>query len=188
MTLYPWAGDFETGDPTSCVAVITLSKKRPVNGEKVAIWGRMQTENIGIEKVVANVVSNPNIRFLIFFGEDVKGHRSGASLKALHENGIDDNNRIIGAPGAVPFMENLPKEAIPRFQEQLEIIDMMGVTDMSSLDDTISDCISRNPGSFGEPLIVVEMKNERITVPTGEMNLHHKISLTIYGEIGEMEG
>jgi len=30
-----------------------------------ALAGTLQTENIGLEKVICNVVSNPNIRFLI---------------------------------------------------------------------------------------------------------------------------
>lgn len=30
-----------------------------------ALAGTLQTENIGIEKIIANVVANPNIRYLI---------------------------------------------------------------------------------------------------------------------------
>ena len=78
-------------------------KKAPADGWPVisgdyaelsgaAIAGPCKTENLGIEKVVANIISNPNIRFLILAGAEVQGHITGQSFKALHENGAEDSN------------------------------------------------------------------------------------------------
>ena len=78
--MYPWAGDFEIGNPESPVAVVTLSGKLKLDMARVAISGPMKTENLGVEKVVANVISNPNVRFLIVAGEEVRGHRSGDTV------------------------------------------------------------------------------------------------------------
>ncbi|MFW9919070.1 MAG: hypothetical protein ACFFED_05680, partial [Candidatus Thorarchaeota archaeon] len=37
--------------------------------------------------------------------------------------------RIHEATGAIPFIENIPIEAVTRFREQIEFIDMMNVSD-----------------------------------------------------------
>ncbi len=116
---YPWGGEFTTCSPNGCVAVVLLNIQY-TPPESVAIYGRLKTENIGVEKIVANTISNPHIRFLVICGDDIRGHRSGSSLLALHKNGIDSNHRIIDAPGAIPYIENLKEDAIKRFQGQLE--------------------------------------------------------------------
>src|SRR4030042_6388298 len=101
---YPWGGDFTVCQPTGCVAVVLLTTTY-TPPDTVAIYGPLKTENIGIEKIVANVISNPHIRYLVLCGEDIRGHRSGSSLVALYKNGIDSQHKIIAAPGAIPFIE-----------------------------------------------------------------------------------
>ena len=56
---------------------------------------------------------------MILCGDDIRGHRSGKSLIALHKNGIDENHRIINAPGAIPYIENIGEDSINRFQKQI---------------------------------------------------------------------
>src|ERR1700690_3841651 len=48
-----------------------------------ALSGMLQTENIGIEKVVCNIVANPNIRYLVVGGPESEGHLTGEAIKAL---------------------------------------------------------------------------------------------------------
>ena len=108
---YPWGGEFIACNHKGCVAVVILNLDY-VPSEKVAIYGWLKTENIGLEKIVANVISNPNIRYIVVCGDDIRGHRSGLSLIALNKNGIDGNNKIIDAPGAIPYIENLNNESI----------------------------------------------------------------------------
>ena len=60
------SGDYIVGDPESPVAVTTLASHIEAELSGAAIAGPCKTENLGIEKVVANIISNPNIRFLIF--------------------------------------------------------------------------------------------------------------------------
>jgi tetrahydromethanopterin S-methyltransferase subunit A len=48
--------------------------------ELFAIKGTMKTENMGVEKIIVNVVSNPKIRFLIVCGKDEFGHYPGDCL------------------------------------------------------------------------------------------------------------
>ncbi len=43
---------------------------------------------------------------------------------ALHKGGVRDG-RVVGAEGAIPFIENLADDAIKRFQEQCELVNIM---------------------------------------------------------------
>src|SRR4030042_1674861 len=55
-----------------------------------ALSGTVQTPNIGFEKIICNVVANPNIRYAVLSGPESEGHRTGDALKALFKNGVDD--------------------------------------------------------------------------------------------------
>jgi len=182
--LYPWGGRFKEGDPKKCVAIVTLSEELDFDLSSLALYGNMKTENLGVEKVVANVVSNPNIRHVIVAGNEVRGHRSGESIIKLHKNGIDGNNRVIGANSAVPFIENLPREAIERFQAQVEIVDMMGVDDVAAIEARAEKC--EDPGPFGEPMIVEMIEREGVhIVGESDLALHSGIEIDSYGVITE---
>ena len=74
-------GDYIVGDPESPVAVATLASHIEAELSGAAIAGPCKTENLGIEKVVANVISNPNIRFFILAGAEVQGHITGQQVK-----------------------------------------------------------------------------------------------------------
>lgn len=187
--MYPWRGEFTVGDPSSPVSIVTLSTKIDFPKEKVAIWGYMKTENLGIEKVIANVVSNPNIRVLILCGEEVRGHRSGHSLISLHNNGLDGNGRIIDAKGAVPFIENLSSEAIERFKDQVEIVDMIGEKQVQNIIEEVDRQIARGHRSYGEPFIVEIMKETprtKMTSLVDKVAIHKDLLLDPYLEVEDM--
>ena len=135
----PWPpvrGDYRVGNANAGVAVVTLAS--PLFPQGAAIFGPCKTENLGVEKIVANVISNCNIRILLICGVESKGHLPGNTILALHKNGIDEQGRIIGSRGAIPFIQNLPPEAIERFQEQVELIDCIGLEDIAEIEELIS--------------------------------------------------
>jgi tetrahydromethanopterin S-methyltransferase subunit A len=179
---YPWGGEFTACAPHGCVAVVLLNIEY-VPPKDVAIYGRLKTENIGIEKIIANTISNPHIRFLVICGEDIRGHRSGSSLLALYKNGIDQNHRIIDAPGAIPYIENLTQDAITRFQAQLDVIDLIGEKQGQTIDAIIVDCIRKKPESFGEPYIAIQLKPEVILNLTDTRALHSRIIIDYIGNV-----
>ncbi|WFN37072.1 tetrahydromethanopterin S-methyltransferase subunit A [Methanomicrobium antiquum] len=155
-------GDYHTGDANSPVVVVTMGSHLDEQGicdAGAAMCGSCKTENLGLEKIVANVVANPNIRFLITCGTEVKGHLSGQCLKALHAGGVE-GGKIVGAQGAIPFIENLNAEAIKRFQEQIEVIDIMESEDVGAIKAKISELTARDPGAFEAEAMVVEVKEE----------------------------
>jgi len=84
-----------------------------------ALSGMLQTENIGLEKMVCNVVANPNIRYIVLCGRESPGHLPGESLLALKENGVTDTKQIIGSAAPTPYLHNIPLELIERFRNQI---------------------------------------------------------------------
>ena len=155
------SGDYIVGDPESPVAVTTLASHIEGDLSGAAIAGPCKTENLGIEKVVANIISNPNIRFLIVTGAEVQGHITGQSIKALYENGADaDKKKIIGATGAIPFVENVPLDGIERFQQQLEIVDLIDTEDIGAIQSKINECVEKDPGAFEEEAMVISVDDD----------------------------
>ena len=84
-----------------------------------ALSGMLQTENIGLEKMVCNIVANPNIRYIVLCGRESAGHLPGESLLALKENGVADTKQIIGTRAPTPYLHNIPFELIERFRNQI---------------------------------------------------------------------
>lgn len=154
-------GDYVVGDPESPVAATTLAshiEDIPVDAG-AAIAGPCKTENLGIEKMLANLISNPNIRFLILTGSEVQGHVTGQSIEALHANGVDPEKRkIVDAVGAIPFIENIPDEGIERFQQQMEIVSIIDVEDAATIQSKVKECIDKDPGAFEEEAMVIEVE------------------------------
>jgi tetrahydromethanopterin S-methyltransferase subunit A len=110
--------------------------------------GTLQTENIGIEKIVANIASNPNIRYLILCGRDVEGHNSGDALRALIENGIDEKRTIIGSKAVTPYLFNIPLEAIEIFRNQVTLVDLLGEEDQEVVAKAVWSCYQEKPTKF----------------------------------------
>jgi len=153
-------GDFHSGDSNNPIAAVTMGSHLDEEGicsAGAAICGSCKTENLGLEKVIANIISNPNIRFMLCCGTEVKGHLAGQTMKALHKNGVKEG-RVVGAEGAIPFIENLKDEAIKRFQEQVECVDIMETEDLGVIKAKINELKARDPGAFKADPMVVEVK------------------------------
>ena len=113
-----------------------------------ALAGTLQTENIGLEKVVCNLVSNPNIRYLIVFGPESPGHLVGDAIVALAKNGMDARRRIVGTNAPTPYLFNIPSEFVERFRKQITVIDLIGEGDPAVLREAVCACFQELPTPF----------------------------------------
>ncbi len=168
----PWPlvrGDYRLGDPRAKVAVVTLASS--IYPQGAAISGPCKTENLGLEKIVANVISNSNIRVLIICGAESKGHLPGNTLIALHENGIDGKGRIVGSKGAIPFIQNLPGQAIERFKRQVELVDRIGLEDRDEIERLISQYDQISTPFPEEPYLVIRRRATRKETASGDSDL-----------------
>jgi tetrahydromethanopterin S-methyltransferase subunit A len=153
-------GEFISGEANSCVAVVTMGSHLDEKGlcdAGAAMCGSCMTENLGLEKVIANIISNPNIRFMLCCGTEVKGHLAGNTMLALHKNGVKEG-RVVGAEGAIPYIENLKDEAIKRFQEQVECVNIMESEDHNVIKAKMNELKARDPGAFAADPMVIEVK------------------------------
>ncbi len=132
-------GTYFVSDPEAPVAVCTLGSvdlaplvaAQPPEG--LCITGKVETENIGIEKIIKNVISNPAIRFLLCVGNEPPKHLTGATMVALFKNGIDEGKRIAGSPGMRPMLPNTSFEEVEAFRSQVEPVVMIGCTDVDEI-------------------------------------------------------
>jgi tetrahydromethanopterin S-methyltransferase subunit A len=115
----------------------------------LAIVGTLQTENLGIERLILNVLANPNIQFLVVCGADSRqaiGHLPGQSLVALARSGLDERSRIVGAAGKRPVLRNLSREAVEHFRRTVEVVDLVGEDQVPAVQEAVRRCAARNPG------------------------------------------
>ncbi len=132
-------GAYVVVDPAAPIAVTTLGSIALAQSIALAappglcIVGKVETENIGIEKIVRNVITNPAIRSLVCAGVETPRHLPGATLLALHKHGTDATQRVVGSPGVRPVLPNTTRAEIDRFRAQIEIVDMVGCTDVAKI-------------------------------------------------------
>jgi tetrahydromethanopterin S-methyltransferase subunit A len=117
-----------------------LAHRRP---RELCIVGKTETENIGIDKVVRNIVTNPTIRFLLLVGKDPKGHHSGRTLLSLWENGVDEKMKVVGSPGRRPILRNVTREEVEAFRKQVQVVDMIGCEDEEKIIEKIKELSER---------------------------------------------
>jgi tetrahydromethanopterin S-methyltransferase subunit A len=113
-----------------------------------ALAGTVQTENIGFEKIICNVIANPNIRYAVLSGPESAGHLTGEAFKALLNNGIDEKKRILGTDAPHPLLYNLPLEFIERFRKQVTLIDLQFKGTPETIRRAVWSCYQEQPVEF----------------------------------------
>jgi len=157
----PEEGRYLRGNDRSPVVVVVIlndpEDKIPPEIEKLvrvgveagaALSGTVQTENIGFEKIICNVIANPNIRWAILTGPESEGHLTGEAFKALLTNGVDEKKRIMGTDAPHPLLFNLPMEFIERFREQVSLIDLQFRGTPETVRQAVWSCYQEEPVEF----------------------------------------
>jgi tetrahydromethanopterin S-methyltransferase subunit A len=112
-----------------------------------ALSGTVQTANIGIEKIICNIVANPNIRYLILGGPETIGHRTGDAIKALFKNGVNEKKQIIGTDALTPSLYNISNEMIDRFRDQIKLVECQHQNE-SIIRQAVWSCYQESPVEF----------------------------------------
>ena len=135
------------GNPKSSLAICTLSSmnllKEIANSNllsKVALAGRLFSENKGIDSLVRYVISNKNLETILLCGKDTPGHRPGHSLLNLYKNGVDNQGRIIGSSSPDPIL-TITKLEILEFQKQVKLVDKIDETSISKIELLINGTV-----------------------------------------------
>lgn len=153
----PYPGNYVLIRYQAPVAVCTLNSKELIpkiaktSHSALSIVGSLNTENLGIERVIQNTIANPHIRHLILCGEDSAqkiGHLPGQSLLSLVQNGVDAGNRIIGAKGKRPVLKNVTSDEVRQFRDQVEVIDLIGRVVPEEVLEAADRCRNQKKGPF----------------------------------------
>jgi len=151
----PVVGEYFVLDKTAPVAVSTLAAARLAEAlawrqpSGLAVVGKTETENIGIDKIVKNIISNRALRYLLVAGFDSQGHHPGKTLLALAEKGMDATGRVIGSPGKRPILRNVSAAEIQAFRAQVQVIDMIGCDAADEIGARIGALSQPVPASCG---------------------------------------
>lgn len=152
----PLPGDYSVLRYRAPVAVCTLTDGELSSAvaqnarHAVSLVGTLHTENLGIERIILNLMANPHIRFLVLCGPDSRqavGHLPGQSFLALARSGVDDSGRIVGAKGRRPVLRNVPRNVIEDFRRMVEVVDLVGCRELPRIASAIAECAARDPGA-----------------------------------------
>jgi len=114
-----------------------------------ALSGTIQTENIGVEKIVCNIIGNPNIRYLILTGPESPGHSTGEAIISLLKDGVDERKRIMNTNSPTPYLFNLPIEYIERFRKQIvSVVDLLNRGTPDLIGKAVWSCYQETPSEF----------------------------------------
>ena len=187
----PWpiaSGSYTLGSMDSPIALAVIGRAIfELGKEHYCIRGHLRSANIGIEKLIANVVSNPRIRFLIICGRE-EGHMPGNALFCLAQNGVNDDMSIKGTQAQLPYLTDITPEAAARFREQVKVIDLVnpkvsdGAIDwqdptfnfdadrLEELERAIAECERADPGPYpAAPMLVHLPEPLRTSSELGKM-------------------
>ena len=146
--IFPINDEIFFGNSESSLALCTLSSTKLLKEisnstlmSKVAIAGRLLSENKGIDLLVRYITSNKNIKTILVCGKDTLGHRPGHSLINLYKNGIDSEGRIIGSSSPDPVL-TVKKSQIEMFQKQVKLINEIDQTNMAKINILIDSVSS----------------------------------------------
>ncbi len=147
-------GDYIVGNPESSVAICTLADSDLPNElkaagllEHAAIIGTLSTENLGVERMIRNLAANPNIRYLILCGKDSRGHRAGQAILSFKDNGVNQDNHILGAIGPRPVLKNITFDEMEAFRKHITMINEIGTRDISRISEVVKAYMSKPKGA-----------------------------------------
>jgi tetrahydromethanopterin S-methyltransferase subunit A len=165
----PVGGEYHVVSAVAPVAVSTLASVALARNlarlapAGLAICGKTETENIGIDKLIKNIITNPTLTHLIVCGVDSDGHQTGKTLLALAKNGVDARQRVIGSPGNRPVLRNVTPAEIDAFCRQVQLVDLIGCVDPAQICATIEilaagsgqDCGCSSCGCQAKPAVEI---------------------------------
>lgn len=99
---------------------------------KVALVGRLLSENKGIDKIINYCLTNTELSHLIVCGKDGRGHRAGQSLITLSNKGITKEGKIIMSKSPYPHLVS-SYEDVQTFRDRITIHNLIEETNLNSI-------------------------------------------------------
>jgi tetrahydromethanopterin S-methyltransferase subunit A len=144
------------GEIAVCALTSTNLQDSISINKNVAIIGNLFTPNLGVEKIIINVISNPHIRFLVLCGKDSPIFQAGQAIQSLFKFGINSEKRIINATGSFPVLNNISVEKINLFLKQVELIDCIDEKEIEFIHQKINEIELKNEKFDSSELLINE--------------------------------
>jgi tetrahydromethanopterin S-methyltransferase subunit A len=176
-------GKYNVENEENPIAIVTLNSELSFEYEPVAIWGKIMTENLGLTRVLSNILSNPNIRHLIVCGKEVRGHFPGDAFLSLFKNGYEINSGnvsikdTIAADPRLPIKEDSMEEVYSRLKNQITLINLIGETDLKEISKSVKSCLEKRLKPLDSPFIINFKKTKDAIIIEEDVALHPKIIL-----------
>ncbi len=167
---------YTSGDPDSPVAICTLSsadllralKASPV-ATQVSIIGPLETENIGIDRMLTTLIERPRVRWLIVCGDERRGRYQAQALLSLFANGLGPDGSIPEARGRRARLPTLGPEHVAAVRRQITVREMIGIHDVAAIGEAVRECREKDPGPYEQT--VSAPRTEPIVVPESRFRL-----------------
>ena len=100
--------------------------------EKIALVGRLLSENKGIDAIINYSARNKYLKHIVVCGVDAKGHLAGHALLSLYRSGIDLQGRILNSKSPRPQI-TISRAEVENFRKRVRIYDLFGVIDLDMI-------------------------------------------------------
>lgn len=105
--------------------------------EKIAMVGRLLSENKGIDAIIKYSARNHCLRHIVVCGIDTRGHLAGHSLLSLYRNGIDFQGRILNSKSPRPQI-TISRTEVENFRKRVHIYDLFEITDLDTIKEHVN--------------------------------------------------
>lgn len=146
------------GNPNSPVAICTLSSHSLLKQlaaspliERVSIIGRLETANLGIERLLTSLLALPHIRWLVICGDESRHRRQGQALRNLLLNGVGPDGQIRGASSKNARLPTLRPADVETVRHQVGVRDLLGVHDFERIGAAVADCLAQPVAPLAGP-------------------------------------
>lgn len=113
---------------------------------QVAIIGPLETENLGIERMLATLLERPGIRWLVVCGDERRGRYQAQALRALFTHGLGPDGAIPEARSKRARLPALQPAHVDAARSQVSLRDLVGVHDADRIAAEVAACLAANPG------------------------------------------
>ncbi len=131
--------------------------------------GPLETENLGIERMLTTVLRSPRIRWLVICGEEARGRYQGQALVALFTQGIEADGLIRGARSRRARLRGLTAAQAEIARRQVRLRDLLSVQDVNRIAAVVTECLADDPGLFTERVELAD--SQPIAVPEQKFRL-----------------
>ena len=105
--------------------------------EKIAMVGRLLSENKGIDAIIKYSARNHYLKHIVVCGVDTRGHLAGHALLSLYRNGIGLARQNSEFKESKTRDHNFHAQMVENFRKRVRIYDLFGVTDLDTIKEHV---------------------------------------------------